>query len=175
MPSERTAREAASSDARQPERRLGEERFDRVLFGRNVVDIDELRKQLWLGVPDTAPPTVRAVAWQTVLGYLPVQRERCALVLEKKRKEYFELARVRTILILSDLPTKFSNIVISTELKQKVSASNFVKFWWIFLERDPEIMHCLRTRAFTSCLNVSSMFGPFVTRRVAMFKGLTKY
>lgn len=72
---------------------IGLERFEKVLFGQQLIDLEDLRKQLWLGVPEDAPPRIRAIAWQTVLGYAPVQRERCALVLQKKRKEYFEFAR----------------------------------------------------------------------------------
>eukprot|EP01068_Selenidium_serpulae_P006954 Selendium_serpulae@DN4565_c0_g1_i1.p1 len=69
------------------------ERFEKVLFGTNAVNLDELRKHLWSGVPEEAPPNIRAIAWQTSLGYLPVQRDRCDAVVEKKRNEYFELAQ----------------------------------------------------------------------------------
>ncbi|KFH08589.1 TBC domain containing protein, partial [Toxoplasma gondii MAS] len=51
----------------------------------------ELKQLLWSGVPKCCPTSIRSDSWRIVLGYLPVNRERAAHVLAKKRSEYNEL------------------------------------------------------------------------------------
>ncbi|KAF9156491.1 GTPase-activating protein, partial [Actinomortierella ambigua] len=49
-----------------------------------VVDLDELRKLSWSGVPAALRPMV----WQLLVGYLPSNADRRSMALERKRKEY---------------------------------------------------------------------------------------
>ncbi|KAF9978101.1 GTPase-activating protein [Actinomortierella ambigua] len=49
-----------------------------------VVDLDELRKLSWSGVPAALRPMV----WQLLVGYLPSNADRRSVALERKRKEY---------------------------------------------------------------------------------------
>jgi TBC1 domain family member 2 len=53
------------------------------------VSLPELRAAAWSGVPEE----VRAVTWQILLGYLPVNGERRVATLERKRKDYLDAAR----------------------------------------------------------------------------------
>eukprot|EP00735_Rhodelphis_limneticus_P014019 TRINITY_DN7997_c0_g1::TRINITY_DN7997_c0_g1_i1::g.15523::m.15523 TRINITY_DN7997_c0_g1::TRINITY_DN7997_c0_g1_i1::g.15523 ORF type:complete len:465 (-),score=30.19,sp/Q9NU19/TB22B_HUMAN/51.32/6e-117,RabGAP-TBC/PF00566.13/2.9e-50,Antimicrobial14/PF08109.6/0.35,Gly_acyl_tr_C/PF08444.5/5.3e+03,Gly_acyl_tr_C/PF08444.5/8.5e+02,Gly_acyl_tr_C/PF08444.5/2 TRINITY_DN7997_c0_g1_i1:188-1582(-) len=70
-------------ETRQYQDRL--EKFRRVLL-QPVVDLEELRKLSWKGIPRE----VRSVTWQLLLGYLPTNADRRRAVLERKRKEYQE-------------------------------------------------------------------------------------
>ena len=58
-------------------------RFLRVLEARNV-DVEALRTLAWSGVPTR----FRLATWQTLLGYLPLNRDRQATSLSKKVAEY---------------------------------------------------------------------------------------
>ncbi|RXN12409.1 TBC1 domain family member 22B-like protein [Labeo rohita] len=49
------------------------------------VNAEELRKHSWSGIPRE----VRPVTWRLLSGYLPANRERRDLVLQRKREEYF--------------------------------------------------------------------------------------
>ncbi|CAM9298828.1 unnamed protein product [Ectocarpus fasciculatus] len=62
-----------------------DKRFDDVL-GEEVVELDELRKLSWNGVP----PVHRAAVWQLLVGYMPANRARREAALERKRREYRE-------------------------------------------------------------------------------------
>lgn len=62
-----------------------DKRFDEVLR-EEVVKIDQLRQLSWNGVP----PIHRADVWQLLVGYMPANRGRRAVVLERKRREYRE-------------------------------------------------------------------------------------
>lgn len=62
------------------------------LLSRASVDLAALRELLWSGAPDVEP-SLRAEAWQMLLGYLPPVRERQSQGLSKKRAEYEELKR----------------------------------------------------------------------------------
>ncbi|XP_063811083.1 TBC1 domain family member 22B isoform X2 [Pseudophryne corroboree] len=48
-------------------------------------DLDELRKCSWPGIPRDVRPTT----WRLLSGYLPANKERRQLTLERKRAEYF--------------------------------------------------------------------------------------
>jgi len=61
------------------------EKFKRLLSAPNI-NLDELRKLSWSGIPDE----VRPVAWRILLGYLPTNLDRREATLERKRKEYVD-------------------------------------------------------------------------------------
>lgn len=62
-------------------------KFSKILTnGGNNVDILELRKLSWNGIP----PELRAITWQILLGYLPTNKYRQASTLKRKRQEYIE-------------------------------------------------------------------------------------
>ncbi|ETM41045.1 hypothetical protein, variant 1 [Phytophthora nicotianae] len=58
-----------------------------VLLEKEVVDLDQLRKLSWGGIPTNYRPTV----WRLLLGYMPSKKDRRAAMLERKRQEYVEL------------------------------------------------------------------------------------
>lgn len=60
------------------------QRFKQVLMSPLNIDITELRKLSWNGIP----LELRAMAWQLLLGYLPTNKARQALTLRRKREEY---------------------------------------------------------------------------------------
>ncbi|KAG0146148.1 hypothetical protein CROQUDRAFT_44754 [Cronartium quercuum f. sp. fusiforme G11] len=55
-----------------------------------TVDVSELRKLAWSGIP----PTLRPIVWQILLGYLPAPAERRVGVLGRKRQEYADAVRL---------------------------------------------------------------------------------
>lgn len=59
-------------------------------LSRPIIDITELKKLLWSGVPASAPPWLRGEIWKLALGYLPLNQEMRQQTLERKRKEYDE-------------------------------------------------------------------------------------
>lgn len=63
-------------------------KFKRILQASSV-SLSELRSAAWSGVPQE----VRAMTWQILLGYLPVNSERRVVTLERKRKEYLDGVR----------------------------------------------------------------------------------
>ena len=62
-----------------------DKRFAEVL-GEDIVKLDELRKLSWNGVPQVH----RAAVWQLLVGYMPANRSRRAVAMERKRREYRE-------------------------------------------------------------------------------------
>ncbi|CAM9490750.1 unnamed protein product [Ectocarpus sp. 4 AP-2014] len=83
VPAAAQAPTAAPALATRPSYR--DKRFDDVL-GEEVVELDELRKLSWNGVP----PVHRAAVWQLLVGYMPANRARRRAALERKRREYWE-------------------------------------------------------------------------------------
>lgn len=83
VPAAAQAPAAAPALAARPSYR--DKRFDDVL-GEEVVELDELRKLSWNGVP----PVHRAAVWQLLVGYMPANRARREAALERKRREYWE-------------------------------------------------------------------------------------
>ncbi|AFZ81194.1 hypothetical protein BEWA_006030 [Theileria equi strain WA] len=73
----------------------GSEKIKRLgtALAAQVIDIEELRSLLWLGVPDDSPLCYRADAWRLVLGYLPLNTSTRELVIDKKRKHYLETCK----------------------------------------------------------------------------------
>ncbi|GAA5878586.1 hypothetical protein JCM8547_005020, partial [Rhodosporidiobolus lusitaniae] len=59
------------------------------VLGEESVDLAELRKLAWNGVPGE----LRTMVWQLLLGYLPLPSSRRASVLARKRLEYASLVR----------------------------------------------------------------------------------
>ncbi|KAM4563033.1 TBC1 domain family member 22B isoform 1-T1 [Odontesthes bonariensis] len=55
------------------------------LLGSPNTDLEELRKHSWSGIPRE----VRPITWRLLSGYLPANKERRELVLNRKREEYF--------------------------------------------------------------------------------------
>ncbi|KAA8892804.1 rab-GTPase-TBC domain-containing protein [Sphaerosporella brunnea] len=60
-------------------------RFKKILQTSNV-DLPELRKISWNGIPEE----LRPMAWQLLLGYLPTNADRRVSALERKRKEFID-------------------------------------------------------------------------------------
>ncbi|XP_056628540.1 TBC1 domain family member 22B isoform X1 [Triplophysa dalaica] len=60
------------------------DKFKQLLASPNT-DLEELRKHSWSGMPRE----VRPVTWRLLSGYLPANKERRDLVLQRKREEYF--------------------------------------------------------------------------------------
>lgn len=59
------------------------QRFDEVISADHI-DMDELREACWNGIPHQH----RSQAWQHLLGYLPLNADRRAITLKRKRDEY---------------------------------------------------------------------------------------
>uniref|UniRef100_H3CJU5 TBC1 domain family member 22B n=1 Tax=Tetraodon nigroviridis TaxID=99883 RepID=H3CJU5_TETNG len=57
----------------------------RLLLASPSTDLEELRKHSWSGIPRE----VRPITWRLLSGYLPTNRGRRELVLQRKREEYF--------------------------------------------------------------------------------------
>jgi hypothetical protein len=70
-----------SESLRQQQRRV--EIFDKLLTDEDV-DLVELRKQSWTGIP----PLYRAKVWQLLLGYLPTRKQRRNETIARKREDY---------------------------------------------------------------------------------------
>nr|XP_055023627.1 TBC1 domain family member 22B isoform X2 [Misgurnus anguillicaudatus] len=60
------------------------DKFKQLLASPNT-DLEELRKHSWSGIPRE----VRPITWRLLSGYLPANKERRDLVLQRKREEYF--------------------------------------------------------------------------------------
>lgn len=60
------------------------------LLGASSIDLGALRELLWSGAPEE-DHTIRARAWQLLLGYLPSNRDRQLQGVSRKRGEYEEL------------------------------------------------------------------------------------
>lgn len=60
------------------------DKFRQLLASPNT-DLEELRKHSWSGIPRE----VRPITWRLLSGYLPANKERRELVLQRKREEYF--------------------------------------------------------------------------------------
>lgn len=60
-------------------------KFKRVLQS-STVDLAELRKLAWNGIPEE----LRPMSWQLLLGYLPANSDRRVSTLERKRKEFID-------------------------------------------------------------------------------------
>lgn len=58
----------------------------RKIFSNDTIDIQDLRKLSWNGVP----MDLRAITWQILLGYLPTNKTRQSSTLKRKRQEYLE-------------------------------------------------------------------------------------
>ena len=62
------------------------EKFRQILNSNDDIDIENLRKLSWRGIPSS----VRAVVWKILLGYMPLNRERTEQIINRKRKEYLD-------------------------------------------------------------------------------------
>ena len=61
-------------------------KFHKVLTSDANIDLTELRKLSWNGIPQE----LRALSWQLLLGYLPTNHSRQQSTLKRKRQEYAE-------------------------------------------------------------------------------------
>jgi hypothetical protein len=59
--------------------------FDKILTA-DTIDMDNLRKISWNGVPNHHRPDV----WKMLLGYVPLKRDRREETVKRKRKEYLD-------------------------------------------------------------------------------------
>ncbi|KAJ3100414.1 GTPase-activating protein [Phlyctochytrium bullatum] len=60
-------------------------KFKTILESNNV-DLEQLKKLSWMGIPDEIRPTV----WKLLMAYLPANSDRREATLDRKRKEYQE-------------------------------------------------------------------------------------
>ena len=74
---------SSSSTTQRKPYRIGQ--FDQIMESENV-DLAQLRKLSWNGVPAELRPKV----WQIMLGYVPTNKNRRDLAVERKRKEYID-------------------------------------------------------------------------------------
>eukprot|EP01084_Bolivina_argentea_P273746 466382_1 len=51
------------------------------------LDVNKIRKQCWRGIPSS----MRSIIWKILLGYIPSNRARREIILNKKRMEYEDL------------------------------------------------------------------------------------
>jgi len=65
-----------------------EKKFQQIL-DQSIVDLNELRKSSWNGIPKRC----RATAWKFLCGYLPSKAERRDETLNRKRDEYWSYVR----------------------------------------------------------------------------------
>lgn len=66
------------------------EKFKRILVQSSNINIQELRKLSWNGIPSN----LRAITWQILLGYLPTNKSRQLSTLKMKRQEYLDGIRL---------------------------------------------------------------------------------
>jgi len=71
-----------------PQRSYREIQFDKVMSA-DVINMEELRKLAWNGIPSRH----RATVWKILLGYLPTNQSRRAASLARKRGEYRDAVR----------------------------------------------------------------------------------
>jgi hypothetical protein len=74
---------SSSSSGEPPQKQYRVERFKAILSGENV-DMAELKKLSWNGVPDQ----FRSMVWLLHLGYMPTNKIRRDSAMARKRKEY---------------------------------------------------------------------------------------
>ncbi|CAI5714793.1 unnamed protein product [Peronospora destructor] len=74
------------SSSRNASGNLRDMQFERLLE-KEFIDLDQLRKLSWGGVPTKHRPTV----WRLLLGYMPSKKDRRDTMLKRKRQEYVEL------------------------------------------------------------------------------------
>ncbi len=60
-----------------------ESRFDNILTW-DVVDLEDLKKLSWNGIP----PNHRPMVWRLLTGYMPANKGRREVTLKRKRREY---------------------------------------------------------------------------------------
>ncbi|XP_005097859.1 TBC1 domain family member 22B isoform X2 [Aplysia californica] len=68
-----------------PDREAARMEKFKAVFTEPSLDLTELRKLCWSGIPKSVRPT----AWKILSGYLPTAADRRQETLERKRKEYF--------------------------------------------------------------------------------------
>lgn len=74
-------------------------KFRKILTGDLTVNLQDLRKLSWNGVPGE----LRAVTWQLLLGYLPANKTRQSSTLKRKRQEYIDgIAAVNSQILFTD-------------------------------------------------------------------------
>ncbi|KAH9811440.1 hypothetical protein DFH28DRAFT_931879 [Melampsora americana] len=56
----------------------------------SLIEVGELRKLSWSGIPDN----LRSIVWQILLDYLPAPAQRRVSVLARKRQEYSDAVRL---------------------------------------------------------------------------------
>eukprot|EP00527_Entomoneis_sp_CCMP2396_P006143 CAMPEP_0198143966 /NCGR_PEP_ID=MMETSP1443-20131203/12203_1 /TAXON_ID=186043 /ORGANISM="Entomoneis sp., Strain CCMP2396" /LENGTH=424 /DNA_ID=CAMNT_0043807279 /DNA_START=56 /DNA_END=1327 /DNA_ORIENTATION=+ len=80
---ERSSFAKPTNDEPKKQKTYREIQFDRVMSA-NVVNMEELRKLSWNGIPYS----YRALAWKILLGYVPTNSSRRATSIQRKRSEY---------------------------------------------------------------------------------------
>lgn len=68
------------------EGRKREQKFVDLLEANNI-DLNELKRLSWKGIPSSC----RATVWKILVGYLPTSKDRRESVLERKRGEFQEM------------------------------------------------------------------------------------
>lgn len=114
----------------------------RALLAEPNLNLDELRKLSWSGIPKAVRPTT----WKILSGYLPPAADRRQATLERKRKEYFsfidqyydtrhqEMHEETFRQILKDIPRMTS---LAHLLQQKAVQEIFERILYIWAIRHP--------------------------------------
>ncbi|KAH3900170.1 GTPase-activating protein GYP1 SCDLUD_003140 [Saccharomycodes ludwigii] len=59
-------------------------KFDQILSSSSIINLAELKKLSWNGIPMGHRPLV----WKLLIGYLPANKKRHEILIQRKRKEY---------------------------------------------------------------------------------------
>ncbi|KAI5955045.1 GYP1 [Candida jiufengensis] len=89
-------------------------KFRTILTSESIIDIQELRKLSWNGIPNE----LRALSWLLLLGYLPTNKARQISTLKRKRQEYLE--GIRNVQINFDEPENNSTTSLSNAGREKL-------------------------------------------------------
>lgn len=68
------------------EKRKREQKFNALLDAANI-DLNELKRLAWKGVPSSC----RATVWKILIGYLPTSKDRRESILARKRQEFHDI------------------------------------------------------------------------------------
>lgn len=96
-------------------------KFRKVLTGDATVNIQDLRKLSWNGVP----AELRAVTWQMLLGYLPTNKTRQGSTLKRKRQEYIDgLANVNSQILFDESAPSNSSLALLVDSSNRDNSVN---------------------------------------------------
>lgn len=107
-------------------------KFKKILTNDNNINIQDLRKLSWNGIP----PELRAITWQVLLGYLPTNRARQSSTLKRKRQEYWDgLSAIDSQ--IEDLTQTANSSTVSLDQPSSTNNNNS-------LNRDKQLYHQIK-------------------------------